>query len=282
MPGKKKGRGNSSLKKDTDSSKIMSKAKKQRQQELSDSLESFSSSVNRPDPKKLSPVRKGKKLSPIDNTSPQNKVAVDSPEHKQETIAPVITATKQSKESTDKEEHSTESNLSGFQVKTSTRSSTSTTTNLSNMAHSRLDTKLEHLLTHYFTAIGNNHEIRKMFSENDFCDFEEFTSYKKQHLIEMKRKKNNAMVGFDDQKITLIHDVVLYYHFLQGETTTKALAEEPTNWVREDFKDWIEQGCYPIIASYNVSLAGTTTIITAPTGPVVVPNIKKVEDSWMS
>ena len=197
MPGSKK-KGQSFPKKVTDSTTTRSKAKKQRQHALSDSLALLSSLVKGLNPKRLSPIRKQKKLLPPDNTSPQKQAAVDSTECKRETIAPVATATKQSKELSEEEEHSTGSNLSEFQVKTSTLSSTSTTSNLSNMANLRLDTKLEHLLTHYFLAIGNNHEIQKMYSENDFNDFEEFTPCKKQHLTEMRRKKNNMMVGFND------------------------------------------------------------------------------------
>ena len=90
------------------------------------------------------------------------------------------------------------------------------------------------------------------------------------------------MVGFNNQKITLIHDVVLYYHFLQSETTTKALAEEPTQWVREDFKTWRDQGCHPNIASFNALLSGITTNATAPPATTVAPGIKKAEDAWMS
>ena len=97
MPGNKKGRGrgNGSLKKDTDSNTTRSKAKKQKQQELSDSLASLSSLINHCNPKKLSPVREGRKLLPIHhNTSPQKQAAVDSPEHKHENIAPVVIETK--------------------------------------------------------------------------------------------------------------------------------------------------------------------------------------------
>ena len=143
------------------------------------------------------------------------------------------------------------------------------------MASSCLDAKLEQLLTRYLLAICTNHEIRKMFNENDFFDFEEFTSCKKQHWMEMRQKKNKMLTGFNDRKITLNYDVVLYYRFIQSETATKALAEGPKNWVREDFKDWRDQGCHPTLASYNKSLAGTTTPTTASIGPVVVPNIKK-------
>ena len=70
--------------------------------------------------------------------------------------------------------------MSDLQVKASTLSSTGITLNLSSMADSRLDTKLEHFLTHYFLARGNNHEIRLMFKEIDFYKFEEFTSCEKE------------------------------------------------------------------------------------------------------
>ena len=98
-----------------------------------------------------------------------------------------------------------------------------------------------------------------MFTEMDFYDFEEFTSCDKQALTEMRRKKNNVMVGFNNQKITLIHNLVPYYHFIQSKNTTKALAEEPTQWVREDFKTWRDQGYHPNIASYNAPLSGNIT-----------------------
>ena len=69
MPGRRKGKGNGSLKKYTDSSTTRSKTKKQRQQKLSDSLASLSSPVNRPNPKKLLPVHEESKLLPIRNNT---------------------------------------------------------------------------------------------------------------------------------------------------------------------------------------------------------------------
>ena len=82
------------------------------------------------------------------------------------------------------------------------------------MADPRLDTKLEYLLTDYFLAIGNNHEVRQMFKENDLYQFEEFISCYMQALTEMRRKKHSTTVGFTHRKLTLIYDVVLYYQFL--------------------------------------------------------------------
>ena len=66
-----------------------------------------------------------------------------------------------------------------------------------------------------------------MFTENDLYDFEEFTSIVKQGLLELRRKKGNTMAAFNDQKITLIHDVILYYQFL-GNSNNEVLVEDPT------------------------------------------------------
>ena len=88
-------------------------------------------------------------------------------------------------------------------------------------------------------------------------------------------------VGFNHRKLSLFHDVVLYYRFLQSETATRALADDPENWMREDFKLWRDQGCHPTIASANASLFGTTANATA-TPTTATPEIKKTENVWMS
>ena len=99
--------------------------------------------------------------------------------------------------------------------------------NLSNMADPRLDVPLEHVLTEYCLAIGDNHEIRQMFKENDLYQFEDFVRSDMKSLTEMKRKKYNTTVPFNHWKITLIHDVVLYYKFLLSDAVTRTLAEDP-------------------------------------------------------
>ena len=150
------------------------------------------------------------------------------------------------------------------------------------MADSHLAAKLEHLLNNYFLAKGNNHEIRLMFTEIDFYNFEEFISCDKQGLTEIQRKKNNVMVGFNNQKITLILNAILYCHFLGNETTTKSLAEDPIQLVRDDFKTWRDQGRHLNIASFNALLSGNTTNTTPPPATTVASEIKKAEDVWMS
>ena len=82
----------------------------------------LSSPVKGLNPKKLTPIREQKKLSPTDDTSLQKQAAVDSPECKQEDISPVVvteTKWKQEKYKSSDKENSTESesNLPVTQVK---------------------------------------------------------------------------------------------------------------------------------------------------------------------
>mmetsp|Transcript_55057 Transcript_55057/g.61567 ORF Transcript_55057/g.61567 Transcript_55057/m.61567 type:complete len:307 (+) Transcript_55057:171-1091(+) len=268
MPCKKnKGKCTGFPKKDSDPRTLQSsaiKAKKQRQQEQQKSLVSISSPVkNHPNPKKSLPVRENissKKKAPVQS------LLEDSLEGKRDNIIPVVTATKRKSKSSE-EKDSTESESSGFQAEKSTISSTSTTTNLSSMAGSRLDAKLEYLLSHYVLPIDDNHEIQQMFTENDFYQFKEFTRCDKQSFLENKRKKGNVTVGFKDQKIKFIHDVRLYYKFVR-ENGDKIMVENPDQWIEEDFEEWLDKERHPSNAVYTGSQASNTT--TTSTTPVIV------------
>ena len=94
-------------------------------------------------------------------------------------------------------------------------------------------------------------------------------------MKQMKQNKSNATVGFKDQKIKLIHDVLLYYKFMQNNSN-KVMAENPDQWVEEKFEDWLDKGRHPSNTSYTASQAGNTT--TTSTAPVIVPATKKAED----
>ena len=53
-------------------------------------------------------------------------------------------------------------------------------------------------------------------------------------------------------------------------------------WVRDDFKTWRDQGRHPNIASFNTLSSSNTTNTTAPPATTVAPEIKTLEDAWMS
>ena len=114
-----------------------------------------------------------------------------------------------------------------------------------------------------------------MFSECNLYDFKVFTSCDKQSFVEMKRPKNNGnrIARFNDWKINLINNVCLYYHFLRSDTTTKALVDDPENWVEDDFMIWRDQGRHPNAASYTALLAGSATTTAPPTVPAVISHI---------
>lgn len=115
-----------------------------------------------------------------------------------------------------------------------------------------------------------------MFTVNDFYNFEEFTSCDKQHLEGMRQKKSNVMKGFNNLKIALIHDLLLYYQFLYNDSK-EALADNPTQWVQGDFKKWKSQGRHPSTTSHTASQAGNTTMTS--TAPVIVCVTKKAEEA---
>ena len=86
--------------------------------------------------------------------------------------------------------------------------------NLTAGADQRLDTQLGHVLQEYFLARGGNHEVRKMFREENIYEFEGFVGYKVEHLEALKRTQNNTTKVFNKRKVTLIYNVICYYKFL--------------------------------------------------------------------
>ena len=216
MPGGNKEKG--FPKKVTDSTFTRSKAKQQRRQHEIDSLASLSSPVTSPKPKKLSLVHEQKRLSPTDNTSPQKQADVDSVERQQETISPVVvteTEQKQGKYKSSEKENSTgsEMNLPVTQVKMSTH----------------FDTKLEHLLTNYFSSKskGDKHDIRQAFIKNDILTYDLLIDgWTLTIMMKMKQRKGNPRVdAFTDEKLKLVNNILLYYNFL-CQDDEEALAED--------------------------------------------------------
>ena len=101
---------------------------------------------------------------------------------------------------------------------------------------SEFDPKLEHLLNNWFHAKDGNHEIRLMFKENDIYQFKDFVRYDVQLLYGMRRQKHNVSTPFKRGNIKKISNVLLYYRFMRNEDN--AMAQDPVQWVRIDFKKW--------------------------------------------
>ena len=142
------------------------------------------------------------------------------------------------------------------------------------------DAKLEHLLIYYFYATGPNHKIPLMFKENELYQFENFIGYDKQRLLDMRRQKDNVSTPFDDLRIKLINNVLLYYHFMRNNNN-KVMAENPDQWGKRDFKKYKKSRGFPTsTAAYNAPLAGTTTMTL--TGSAPVSATKKHKDTLLS
>ena len=77
------------------------------------------------------------------------------------------------------------------------------------------DVKLEHLLTNYFTVIGDQHDIHQTFIQNDILTFDQFIDTSTLEILKnMKLKKGNAIVdAFTDGKIKLVKRHIPLLHF---------------------------------------------------------------------
>ena len=136
------------------------------------------------------------------------------------------------------------------------------------------DAKLEHLLTNYSSAIGDQHDIRKTFIQNDILTFDLLINTCTLVILKnMKLQKgNNSVDAFTDEKLKLVNNVLLYYTFLYQDDED-ALAEDPTQWDKGDYRKWKSRG-YPLSTdAYNASQAGNnvnanvTLQATNATGP---------------
>ena len=86
-----------------------------------------------------------------------------------------------------------------------------------------------------------------------FIDSQTLESLKK-----MKQKKGNTSVdAFTDGKLKLVNNILLYYNFLCQDNEV-AEAEDPTLWVKVDFRKW-KSDAYPLITdALNATRAGNT------------------------
>ena len=103
----------------------------------------------------------------------------------------------------------------------------------------------------------------------------------------MKQKKGGTSVGaFTDRKLKLVNEVLLYYHFLCQDNKV-ADAEDPTLWVKEDFRKWESNG-YPqstevlnaACASNTANASNATLNATNTTVPASITELE--EDVWLS
>ena len=147
------------------------------------------------------------------------------------------------------------------------------------------DTKIEHLLTNYFSANSDKHDIQQAFIENDILTFDLLMdSCTLKILKKIKRKKcNSSIVAFTDAKLKLVNDVLLYYNFLYQDDKD-ALVEEPNQWVKGEFRKWKRRGYSLSTATYNASQAGNSSNTTSQTSNVTTPVSKtKLErDAYLS
>ena len=88
-------------------------------------------------------------------------------------------------------------------------------------------------------ALGDQHDIRQAFIQNQITDFETFISLRDMDFLrDMQLTKNNTTGdALNKAKLKLVNNVLLYYQYLY-EDQEYAKADDPIQWIRQDFKIW--------------------------------------------
>ena len=143
----------------------------------------------------------------------------------------VVTVTKQAKSS--KESSSDSNSNNGNSTENGNASITAITMT------SVFDPKLEHLMTHYFMALGDQHDIRQALIQNQIIDFETFVgSCDMEFLRDMQLTKGGTTGdALNKAKLKLVNDVILYYEFMYQDKEY-AKADNSTQWIKQGFKFW--------------------------------------------
>ena len=151
--------------------------------------------------------------------SPKKQASFESPEVTKITFQ-AVTLTKK-KQASSSEESSNDGNSTGDENASVTMASNLPT-------NAVFDPKFEHLLTYYFMAIGDQHDIRQAFIQSQIFDFEGFiNSCTLKFLQDMQMKKGNTTSdALNKGKLKLVNDVLLYYEFLY-EDKEYAKADDP-------------------------------------------------------
>ena len=150
-------------------------------------------------------------------------------------------------------ENASTGNSSGISTGNGSASATMTT---------QFDAKLEHVLTHYLSATGADHHIRKAFIHEKILTFDKFTdgcTVENIKTFQQDDGNNNLVQAFSSLKLTLVTNVILYDDFLQDDSQ-EALAEDPVNWVKADFRKWRQNP--PVNTTTNAGAATVTTVAT--------------------
>ena len=82
------------------------------------------------------------------------------------------------------------------------------------------DTKLDHLLTNYFSASSDQHDIRQTFIYKNITTFDLIIdTCTLGNLKKMEQKSGDNLVSaFTVGKLKLVHDELLYYNFIMNDS----------------------------------------------------------------
>lgn len=86
-------------------------------------------------------------------------------------------------------------------------------------------------------------------------------SYNRDVVLLLKHTKNLAIISLNKPKVKLILGIIHYYNLIKANKDN-SIADDPTQWHRNDFKDWKQDGQPISTAMYTASLANANANTT--------------------
>ena len=78
------------------------------------------------------------------------------------------------------------------------------------------------------------------------------------------QKDTNSIDALNKAKLKLVNDVLFYYNFLYKDKEY-AKAEDPIQWIKQEFKIWKSKGYHVITVAYNALQTANSATVTLNT-----------------
>ena len=139
------------------------------------------------------------------------------------------------------------------------------------------DTEMTHIVNTWLEASSTYNDTRMMLIANDIKTYNSFKSLDKEEIYALEQiKTNGAPTKLRSHHVKQVTNTREYISFL-GSSGERALANDPTKWVRDDFNTWQSKG--KPMGPNATFLTGAGTAVTIAVTTTAAEKLQKVDDN---
>ena len=124
------------------------------------------------------------------------------------------------------------------------------------------DSKLEYIMNEFLSA---NNDIREMLVANQTLDYWNFMQLDRECVYSLSREVRDATTKLRNHHAERVSDLLEYVDFIHDNGDYDYLADDPTNWVVQEYYQWVHNGkqkgkCIAVTTSNEaITTAATAT-----------------------